>query len=84
MGKHKIHISDNDMKKKARASKVYKFTYSMVQDIFFQKLIVTQLVKQKPVFFMDPEESSLCSQKPATGTYPNLAESGSPHRSLYL
>jgi hypothetical protein len=32
--------------------------------------------------FMEPEGSSPCSQKPATGSYPEPAESSSPHRSL--
>jgi hypothetical protein len=47
----------------------YLLTYSMVQDIF-QKLIVIQLVKQQPAFFMKPEASLPCSQKPATRPYP--------------
>jgi hypothetical protein len=34
------------------------------------KLIVTQLIKKYPAFFMEPEGSSPCSQKPATGPYP--------------
>jgi hypothetical protein len=49
--------------------------------ILFEKLNVTQLIKKYP-FFMDPEGSSPCSQKPASGLYPELAESSSPHRSL--
>jgi hypothetical protein len=43
--------------------------------ILFEKLMVTQLVKKYPAFFME------CSQKPATGLYPEPAESSSPHRS---
>jgi hypothetical protein len=31
---------------------------------------------------MEPEGLSACSQKPATGTYPEPAESSPPHRSL--
>jgi hypothetical protein len=31
---------------------------------------------------MEPEGSLPCSQKPATGPYPEPAESSSPHRSL--
>jgi hypothetical protein len=50
----------------------------MVQDIL-EKLIVTQLVKQQPAFFMEPEGSLMCSQKPAIGPYPEPAESSSPH-----
>jgi len=37
----------------------------MVKDIF-EKLIVTQLVKQLPAFFMETEGSLPCSQKPST------------------
>jgi hypothetical protein len=48
----------------------------------FEKLIITQLVKKYPAFFMEPEGSLLCSQKLATGPYPEPAESSSPHRSL--
>jgi hypothetical protein len=50
--------------------------------IFFEKLIVTQFVKQKPAIFTEPEGSLSCSQKPATGPYPEPAKSSSPHRSL--
>jgi hypothetical protein len=32
--------------------------------IFFEKLIVTQLFKQQPAFFMGPEDSLPCSQNP--------------------
>jgi hypothetical protein len=48
----------------------------------FEKLIVTQLVKKYPAFFMEYEGSLPCSQKPATGPYPEPAESSLPHRSL--
>jgi hypothetical protein len=61
--------------------KKHLFTYPMVQDVF-QKLIVTQLLKQYPTFFMEPEGSLPCSQKPATGPYPDPAKSSSPHRPL--
>jgi hypothetical protein len=50
--------------------------------IWFEKLTVTKLVKKYPAFFMEPEGSLQCSQKPATGLYPEPAESSSPHRSL--
>jgi hypothetical protein len=64
----------------------YLLTYSLTPwcKIFFEKLIVTQLVKQQPAFFMEHEGSSTCSQKPATGPYPDSPESSSPHRSLSL
>jgi hypothetical protein len=48
----------------------------------FEKLIVTQLVKKYPDFFMEPEGSLPCTQKPGIGPYPEPAESSSPHRSL--
>jgi hypothetical protein len=47
--------------------------------ILFEKLIVTQLIKKYPAFFMEPKVSLLCSQKPATGPYPEPAESSLPH-----
>jgi hypothetical protein len=50
--------------------------------IFLEKLIVIQLVKKYPAFFMEPDGSLSCSQKPATGPYLKPAESSSPHRSL--
>jgi hypothetical protein len=50
--------------------------------IFFEKLIITQLVKHYPAFFMEPEGTLPCSQKPAIGPYSESAESSSPHRSL--
>jgi hypothetical protein len=46
--------------------------YSMVQDIIWKA--VTQLVK-KYRFFMESEGSLPCSQNPATGPYPDSAES---------
>jgi len=48
----------------------------MVQDIIWKAF------KKYPAFFMEPEGSLPCSQKPATGPYPELAESSSPHRFL--
>jgi len=48
--------------------------------ILFEKLIVTEDIKKYPAFFMEPEGSLPCSQKPATGLYPEPAESSSPHR----
>jgi hypothetical protein len=51
--------------------------------IFIEKLIVTQLVEEEPAFFMEPEISLPCSQKPATGPHPEPAESSSPHWYLF-
>jgi hypothetical protein len=50
--------------------------------ILFAKLIVIQLIKKYPASFMEPEGSSPCSQKSATGLYPEPAESNSLHQSL--
>jgi hypothetical protein len=41
---------------------------------FFEKLIVTQLVKEQLAFFME--------QKPVTGPNPEPAKSSLPHQSL--
>jgi hypothetical protein len=60
----------------------YLLTYLLTCRIFFEKSIDTQFVKQYSAFFMEPEGSSPCPQKPATGPYPEPAESGSSHRSL--
>jgi hypothetical protein len=49
---------------------------------FFEKFIVTQLFKKQPAFFMKPEGSLPCSQKPTTWPYPEPAESSSLHRIL--
>jgi hypothetical protein len=43
--------------------------------IFFEKLIVSQLVKKYPAFFMEPEGSLPFSQKPAIGPYSEPTES---------
>jgi hypothetical protein len=48
----------------------------------FEKLIVTQLAKIYPAFFMESEGSLPCSQKPTIGPYYEPAESSSSHRSL--
>jgi hypothetical protein len=63
---------------------IYFFTYSLAPwcRILFEKLIVTQLIKKYPAFFMEPESSSSCSQKAANGLYSEPAESSSSHRSL--
>jgi hypothetical protein len=39
----------------------------MMQDMSFEKSLVTKLVKEQPTFFMEPEGSLLCSQKLAIG-----------------
>jgi hypothetical protein len=61
----------------------YLLTYSLIPwcRIKFEKLIVTQLIRKHPAF-MAPEGSSPCSQKSATGPYPEPDEFSSPHRSL--
>jgi hypothetical protein len=53
----------------------------MVQNIIW-KADCHSAYQKNPAFFMEPEVSLLCSQKPATVHYPELAESSSPHRSL--
>jgi hypothetical protein len=44
----------------------------------FEKLNVTQLLKNYPAFFMEPEGSLTCSQKPANGPHSEPAESSNP------
>jgi hypothetical protein len=53
----------------------YLLTYSLTSwcRILFEKLIVTQLIKKYPAFFMETEGSSPFSQKPVTGPYPEPA-----------
>jgi hypothetical protein len=58
-------------------------TYSMVQNIIW-KTDYQSAYQKYPAFFMEPEGSLSCSQKPATRPYPEPAESSSPHRSLSL
>jgi hypothetical protein len=50
----------------------------------FEKQIVTQIVKKYPDFFMEPEGSLPCTQKSATGPYPEPDESSLPLRSRSL
>jgi hypothetical protein len=58
----------------------YLLTHSMVQDIIWKADCHSAC--QKISFLMEPEGSLPCSHKPATGLYPEPAESSSPHRSL--
>jgi hypothetical protein len=53
----------------------------MVQNIIW-KTDCHSAYQKNPDFFMEPEGLSPCLQKPATGPYPEPAESSSPHRSL--
>jgi hypothetical protein len=59
----------------------YSLTHSMVQDIIWKADCYSPRQKISR-FLTEPEGSSPCSQKPATGPYPEPAESSSPHRSL--
>jgi hypothetical protein len=50
------------------------YTHSLTSwcRILFEKpIVVTQLIKKYPTFFMEPEGSSPFSQKPTTGPYPD-------------
>jgi hypothetical protein len=53
----------------------------MVQNII-SKANCRSAYQKNPAFFMGPEGSSPCSQKPAIVPYPKPAKSSSPHRSL--
>jgi hypothetical protein len=59
----------------------YLLTHSMVQKVIW-KGDCHSAIKKYPAFCMEPEGSSPCSQKPATGPCPEPAESSSPHLSL--
>jgi hypothetical protein len=66
---------------------IYLLTYLLTPwyRILFEMLIVTQLIKKYPDFFMEPPEgTSQFSQKPTIGPYPEPAESNSLHRLLSL
>jgi hypothetical protein len=54
----------------------YLITYLLTPwyRILFEKLIVAELIKKYLAFFMEPEGSSPCSQKLATGSYPEPAD----------
>jgi hypothetical protein len=60
---------------------VMPLTHSMVQDIIWKADCYSAWQKISR-FLMEPKGSSLCSQKPAIGPYPEPAESSLPHRSL--
>jgi hypothetical protein len=49
----------------------------MMQNIIW-KANCPSAYQKNPAFFMEPEGSSPCSQKPATGPYPEPAEFSSP------
>jgi hypothetical protein len=61
------------LKKKHKDNFTFTFLTTWCR-ILFEKLTVTQLVKKYSAFFMEPEGSLPCSQKPATEPYsvPNL------------
>jgi hypothetical protein len=52
----------------------------MVQDIIWKA--GGHSACEKYPFFMEPEGSLPCLQKPAIGPYPEPAQSSSPHQSL--
>jgi hypothetical protein len=53
----------------------------MVLDIIL-KADCHSVHRKKNLFFMEPEGSLPCLQKPVTGPYPEPAGSSSPHRFL--
>jgi len=55
----------------------YWLTYSVVQDIIW-KADSHPAFQKYPAFVMEPEGSFPCSQMPATGPYPEPAESSRP------
>jgi hypothetical protein len=61
--------------------RTYLLTYSLVKDIIW-KADCHSACQKISCFLMEHEGSLLCSHKPATGPYPESAESSSPHSSL--
>jgi hypothetical protein len=59
----------------------YSLTHSMVQDIIW-KADCHSACQKISCFLMEPGGSLPCSNKPATGLYPEPAETSSPHPSL--
>jgi hypothetical protein len=59
----------------------HSLTHSMVQDIIWEADSHSAFQKY-PAFFMETEGSLPHSQKPATGSYPEPAETSLPHRCL--
>jgi hypothetical protein len=58
---------------------MYLLTHSLTP---WCRILFGKRMKKYSAFFMEPEGSLPCSQKPATGPYPEPTESSSYHRSL--
>jgi hypothetical protein len=61
-------------------SLTHSLIHSMVQDIIW-KADCHSTCQEYSAFFMESEGALKCSQKPATSSYPQPAESSSPDRS---
>jgi hypothetical protein len=60
----------------------YLLTHSLHGSGYYLKADCYSARQKISRFLTEPEGSSPCSQKPATGPYPEPSESSSPHRSL--
>jgi hypothetical protein len=57
----------------------YLLTHSLHDAGYYLKSYCHSACQKNPAFFMEPKGSLLCSQKPTTGPYPELAKSSLPH-----
>jgi hypothetical protein len=78
-----VHTSWNYNEQVATSDNSESFTVNMLHGAeYYLKSLLLLLTSSKISRFLTEPEGSPCSQKPATGPYPEPAVSSSPHRSL--